>query len=484
MSLGLRLGLALTGVFGLTALLLLPWIDRTSAAAAEETLQQVNRGVAQAVVKHAELFDDGEVVEKEIQGVFMKLMAVHTSLELYLLDDAGRILAYDAPEGVVQLEQVDLAPVRAFLDDPEAVVHGDDPRHPDAARVFTVAAVDGAAGPDGYVYAVLGGDAYRAVADGVAAGTSARRGMLVAGGVLALAALCALGVVAWLTRDLRALRRAMRAFRAGDDDARSPVRGKDEIARLAADFNGLAEQVVAQVARISEADQERREMVAGISHDLRTPLSALRGFLDRLEARAAELDAEERAEMLRLARRNTDRTLRMAEDLFELARLETPNLRLEAVEFHLGELVQDVVQRQRPLAEAAGQELAMEVAEPLPLVRGDIALIERVLGNLIGNAVRHTPAGGRIHLTVAAADDGVEVRVRDTGQGIDPAELPRIFDRFYRVERSRPTGPSAGIGLGLAIVKRILDLHGSRITVSSRVNRGTRFEFDIPARAA
>ena len=109
MSLGLRLGLALTGVFGLTAVLLLPWIDRTSAAAAEETLQQVNRGVAEAVVKHAELFDDGEVVEKEIQGVFMKLMAVHPSLELYLLDDAGRILAYDAPEDVVQLEQVDLA---------------------------------------------------------------------------------------------------------------------------------------------------------------------------------------------------------------------------------------------------------------------------------------------------------------------------------------------------------------------------------------
>ena len=185
--------------------------------------------------------------------------------------------------------------------------------------------------------------------------------------------------------------------------------------------------------------------------------------------------------MLQLARRNTDRTLRMVDDLFELARLDAPTLRLQREDFHLGELVQDVVQRHRATAEDAGQKLTMEVGAPIPLVSGDIALIERVLTNLIVNAVRHTPEGGEIHLSVVAQKDAVEVRVADTGQGIEAAELPRIFDRFYRVDRSRPTGAASGIGLGLAIVKRILALHEGAIDVRSTHGTGTEFCFTMPA---
>lgn len=484
MSLGARLGLALALTFTAVACLLLPWIDRTSREAAEETLQQVNRDVARAVVEHAELFAEGAPVEKEIRGVFMKLMAVNPNLELYLLDADGRILAYDAPEGVVQAERVDLAPVEKMLAGAEGVVHGTDPRHPDAARVFTVWPVDRPGGRDGYVYAVVGGDAYRAVADGVYEGTAVRRGVLVAGGVLALAALVAFGLVLYLTRDLRRLRTSVRAFRDGDVDARSAVRRRDEIGRLAEDFNDLAETVVAQLERIRGADDERREMVAGISHDLHTPLSTLRGFLERLQERADALSPEERAEMLGLARRNTERTLRMVDDLFELASLEAPNLRLQREDFHLGELVQDVVQRHRATAEEHGQTLEMEVEGKLPPVDGDIALIERALTNLIVNAVRHTPEGGSIRLSVAAREHSVEVRVADTGSGIDAAELPRIFDRFYRVDKSRPTGAASGIGLGLAIVQRILALHGGAIGVQSTPGKGTEFRFTLPARVA
>ena len=217
-------------------------------------------------------------------------------------------------------------------------------------------------------------------------------------------------------------------------------------------------------------------MVANISHDLRSPLSSIRGNLETLLLKDGQLEPGERRGFLEAALRNIDGFQKLVEELFELARLESGQARPRLESFHPGELAQDVVLKLRPQAEAAGVRLAVELPAELPLVRGELGLIERLLTNLIENALRFTPAGGSVRVSLAAEGGGTRVSVADTGSGIAPEDLPHVFERFYRADRSRDRS-TGGAGLGLAIARQIAELHGSRLEVESSPGRGSRFHF-------
>ena len=303
-------------------------------------------------------------------------------------------------------------------------------------------------------------------------------------GAIAFSLLAALVVFNLLTRRLRLLAAAMDAFRPGgySQPIHLPSANPqgDEIDRLSAAFQEMSQRIASQLDQLKRNDDQRRELLANVSHDLRTPLASMQGYLETLLLRHGTLSPEETRNYLEVAAKHSERLGKLVRDLFELTKLEAKEVRLDEEDFPLIELVQDVVQKFQLNAEKRGLRLEHHWSDAVPAVRADIGLIERVLENLIENAMRHTPPNGIVRVIVMAAEDRVALSVSDTGHGIPREELSNIFERYYRVDRGE-SGSEGSTGLGLAISRRIVELHGSRLQVDSTVGAGTTFGFDLPS---
>jgi len=418
--------------------------------------------------------------------VFHMMMVINPAIEFYLLDPEGAVLAYSAEPGKVKRAHVSLEPLQRWLQgDATLPVQGDDPRDPLGQKVFSAARIGTPEQTDGYLYIILGGEDYDSVVQTLAGSYILKVGAWMLLAVLALSLLAGLLLFALLTGKLQRLTVAMRAFKAGETLALAvvPRAGGDEIDRLTATFSDMAQQINAQVETLKHTDNLRRELVANVSHDLRTPLATLHGYIETLLLKEDKLDTQQRREYLEIAILHCRRLNTLVSELFELARLDAQETRLNREPFSLPELVQDTVQKFQLSARDQHVSLVARFERALPFVSADIGLVGRVLENLIENALRYTPRDGVIELVLSPALRGVTVQVRDTGCGIPADELPRIFDRFYQLDKSRNLNPGSS-GLGLAIAKRILDLHGGSIAVSSAVNQGTSFTFDLPAHYA
>lgn len=304
-------------------------------------------------------------------------------------------------------------------------------------------------------------------------------------GAVAFSLFAALIVFKLLTRRLRVLAAAVDNFEPnGHRHLRLPFANAngDEIDRLGAAFQQMAGRIAIQLDQLQRHDEQQRELLANVSHDLRTPLSSMQGYLEILLLRHGTLPPEEERSYLEIAVKHSERLGKLVRDLFELTKLEAGEVRPNEEDFLLAELVQDVVQKFQLSAAKYGLSLQHHCADAVPAVHGDIGLIERVLENLIENAMRHTPSQGSIRVELAAEAGRVVVKVSDTGRGIPPEELASIFERYYRVGRSDFRG-DGGTGLGLAISRRIVELHGGRIQVDSTLGVGTTFQFDLPCAA-
>lgn len=307
-----------------------------------------------------------------------------------------------------------------------------------------------------------------------------RRMLLLAAGVLLIGLLATLAgsvvIARNLSRPLRALAGAGERVVNGDFAASALTGRSDELGRLADTFVRAA-QLAGQLGELRQKDQERRELVATMSHDLRTPLAALRGFLETMQRKADTLPANEQQHFLDTALRQTEKVSRLAQELFELAKLECDDASLNPEPFNLAELLQDVAQKYRLQAEQRGLTLQAELRPALPAVVADIGLIERLLTNLIDNALRHTPTGGTVRLDAWPADGRVAVSVADTGIGISPEYLPTLCDWDSPLARR---ARADGGGFGLIVVGKIAQLHGSRLYVDSTLGVGSEFRFDLP----
>jgi signal transduction histidine kinase len=255
-------------------------------------------------------------------------------------------------------------------------------------------------------------------------------------------------------------------------------------ARLQAEVVTLRERLAAQDSRVQRAERQRRELLANVSHDLRTPLAAMQGYLELLLLRQGQLDATEARNYLQTAARQSERLGRLVGDLFDLAQLDGGELQGQPEDFVLAELVQDVLQKFAAEAQRRGISLRADGPLPAARVHGDLGLIARVIEALVDNALRHTPRDGRITLTEATLAGRVRLAVADTGSGIEPAALAGLFDRFEHGERVRGGAQDGRPGLGLAIARRIVHLHGGELAVASRPGEGSEFSFTLaPAQA-
>ncbi len=441
--------------------------------------QVLNRQYARSIAAEIQPMVAGGFDESRVRSAIHYMMVLNPMVEIYLLDARGKILAYfTGPSDRVERGSVDLGPVRRFIQSGgEQLVLGDDPRSSARMKPFSAAPLSmGSA--DGYVYIILGGEHYDATLRMIRQSYILRAGVV----ALLLALLCTLivglSLFFLLTRPLRSLSDAVRAFQKGERGHRVAVRGSDEVAALGTSFNDMAATIEADMEKLREAERMRRELIGNVSHDLRSPLASIRGYLETILLKDALLSPEERRRFLEISLKNTASLQRLVEELFELVKLDTRQVQLRREPFQAAELAQDAVLKLKPKADEAGVTLVVEGPRDLPLVRGDIGLVERVLTNLIENAVSFTPAGGSVRVALSPRDGGVRVSVIDTGAGIEPEDLPHIFERFYRADRSRDRS-HGGAGLGLAIAREIVELHGSALQVESRVNEGTRFSFTL-----
>jgi len=236
---------------------------------------------------------------------------------------------------------------------------------------------------------------------------------------------------------------------------------------------------------VRRVEQVRQDFIANVSHELRTPLASIKSVVETLQAGALE-DRQAAQEFLSRADAEVDRLVQLVEELLELSRMESGQAPLAQKPVDMGHVLSQAVERLRPQAEKRALSLTLEVASDLPPVVGDAERLERVVVNLIHNALKFTPAGGSIRVSAGLAGSAVAVKVSDTGIGVAPEDLPRIFERFYKADRARNQADvqpdrGGGTGLGLAVVKHTVEAHGGTVGVESDLGRGSTFSFSIPA---
>lgn len=296
------------------------------------------------------------------------------------------------------------------------------------------------------------------------------------------------GVIALLIfgpthRRLRNLEAAARALGEGHTDVRANESGGDEVTALSRAFNRMAADLQTRAAALSESDRARRQLLADVSHELMTPLAAIRGYIETLAMPELALAAETRRRYLDIAHQETHKLEAIIGDLLDLAKLEGGADTLVHEKVFAGDLFRRVADRHRPILTERGVTLTSDIDENTPLILGDPDRLEQAVQNVAANAIRHTPAGGRVTLHAERDGNGrVRISVSDTGPGIPPEHLPHIFDRFYKADASRAgTHVPSGSGLGLSIVRAIVLRHGGEVSASNRPSGGAEFELLLPA---
>jgi signal transduction histidine kinase len=294
--------------------------------------------------------------------------------------------------------------------------------------------------------------------------------LLIAGGLASgIALVVARYLARGMTQPLRDMARAAQRMEVGDYSGRVHTQSRDEVGQLATAFNRMS-------GELEILERSRRDLVANVSHELKTPITAIRAHLENV------LDGVEAPDpaTLQVMLTQTERLSRLIDQLLELSRLESGELPLRREEVELAPLVSQVLSEIEVARSDRGVEVSSDVPADLPAIEADRERVHQVLFNLLDNALRFTPNGGSVTVSAERHDSSVEVRVADTGVGISPEHLPRLFERFYRADpaRSRDDG---GTGIGLAIARSVVEAHGGHITAESEPGAGAAFTFDLPA---
>jgi signal transduction histidine kinase len=447
----------------------------------QETRQKLDLNIASHIAADNDCFKGDSVNSRVLKNVFHNVMVINPSIEVYLLDTNGVILTYYAPNHVVQITQVPLEPVREFLSsNEESFIIGIDPKSPDNKKPFSAAKVIDNGNFKGYIYVILGGQEYENAARIVFGSYILRLGvktMIIALIAAALIGFIAIGII---VRNLRKIITVIHEFQKGNLNARIELKSKGELKEFADSFNAMAETIVGNIKEIRRMDELRRVLVANVSHDLRTPLSIIKGYVETIILKEPALTSQERKDYLETILKNSDHILKLVEELFELSKLETKETEPQKELLSLAELLQDIYQKNLIVAQKKNIKFTLDVAENLPFINADIGMMEKVFQNLLENAFKFTPPEGEVKIIFKRKYAHVlYVNVSDNGLGMTLEEIPFVFDRYYQVKRIS-YDKHIGSGLGLSIVKRILDLHNFEITVKSEPSKGTSFFISIP----
>ncbi|ALM53352.1 sensor histidine kinase [Halomonas huangheensis] len=411
----------------------------------------------------------------QAQAAAERILNINPTVTLYSVDHDGKVMAAYSTGGCGEGTIIRTEPIRQILSDmPMLPVYASMPCA-GGENVFSAANVTfGADQQPGYLLVSLEANAQLSMV-GMWQTSSIMRSLLFAGvGALVLSAGAGLLLFALMTRRFSQLTHAVQRFAQGDYSKRIPTRIDDEIGQAGRAFNDMAATIEAQLEALRVNDSQRRELIANLSHDFRTPLTSVQGYAQQLRQAPDLTDARSR-KMVESILSNVDRLARLANQLSQLSRVDVSDRPLAVEDFSLTELAYDIVGKFQPHADASGVALSVDSSIGLQQVTADLELIDRAITNLVDNALSATGEGGSVTIELHGKGAGVEVSVVDTGVGLSAEEVTLVVQRFYRTEGSRSRGE--GSGLGLSIVTEILARHQSRLELASRPGQGTCARF-------
>ena len=441
-----------------------------------EAVQLLNWEVASALAEKISPYTKGSIDYAAVNSIVREYRELSPGADVYLLSADGTLAVSFGEKAYVKRSRVELAPVQEYLKgDPNSAlpIYGEDPRYEDGQSIISAAPLTLGTEP-GYVYVVFGGGNRPAIANIVK--TRFITGSTLVVCLVAIGIALAIGMVLFflITKRLRRVMSAVRRFKDGDLTGRIATVSGDEVGMLASTYNEMADTIASQIEALEEKDRLRRELISGMSHDLRGPLTSIHGFVEEMLIPEFDLDEEERTRNLEIVFRNIKNLTNLVSELFEYSKLDAQDIKPEEAPFSVNELVENVSLKFEPIAAKSGVQVEISAPNPPVFALGDIGMLELVLSNLVDNAIRYTEEGGGVRVGVTELEDEVCFEISDSGVGIPEEDLPYIFDRFYRVDtgRSKEIG---GTGLGLAIVKKIVEAHGAEIRVElARARDGRR----------
>jgi len=480
-----KLVLGLLVSFSLIALILTALVEQLTSNYQSEVEQKLHLELAEHIVHDDTLLKNGKVDRIALEHTFHSMMILGPSFELYVLTPEGLVTTYSADDDKIKRMTVDLKPIKQFVSGEGSLpIVGDDPRSEYRQKIFSVAEIKDNDVLVAYLYIIIGGEIYDGVVDLLQNSHIIKLSFWGFIATLFFSLIVVLLLFAMLTRPLRRLGVDMRLFRAeGFEQGNMPdsiwdENSTDEIHRLGSTFNEMANTLKEQYEKVRTIDELRRELISYVSHDLRTPLAALQGYLETWQLKKDSISESESAELIQIAVNNAQHISSLVEQLFELAHLDAENAKLTLEPVSIAELAQDVIQKLALEADKKGVTLDVDPKDPALLVMANVEKIERVFTNLLDNAIRHSENGGFVSIKMTVVASKLKITIEDNGCGIPSTDLPHIFDAHYRAENSAQ-GERTNSGLGLAITRRIVELHNSKISVKSEIGKGCTFEFEL-----
>jgi len=451
----------------------------------DETAQRLNANLATHLIEekfqNADPFLEDGTVNKPLFGDLMHdMMAVNRRIEVYLLSEVGEVLysvVLDHSDVGAPLQKVSLTPVKKFIaSQGESYILGDDPRT-GLENIFSAGHFE-KNGQSGYIYIILAGKSYKEINANILSGYFMKLGLGATILTMLFAFIVSFLAIRMLTSSLKEIITKVRRFQEGDLESRVEEAESSDLSGLSLAFNDMATTIVRNIDDMKAIDSFRRELIANISHDLRTPLAILQGYVETLQMKGPSLDEADREKYLLTIHSSADRLSKLVSQLFEYTKLEAKQVIPQKEAFSMTDLALDLCNKYQVLATKKGLKLELKAEKNIPLVFADIGLVERVIQNLLDNALKFSSAGDEVALKLEANNKEVLITIKDTGPGIPENEQAFIFERYRKAPSDKQ---NTGSGLGLAIVKKIIEIHESAIKVISQPNEGTAFQFTLPA---
>jgi signal transduction histidine kinase len=474
----------IAGIFTLLLVLLevtyIGIASRVSRKSFDEINQQLYGNIASHLAESMHPLKEGRPDTLVTHDIIHSIMVINPSVEVYLLNPEGKIIDFVVPDKSVKVRQVDMAAVRQYLsDEGKKYVQGVNPKHPERKSIFSAAPVYEHGQLTGYVYTVLASEKQEAVVEALNKHffNSLEADLFFV--TLFVAFLVGIITFFLITDSICKISFIVKRFKEGDYDARIEGYAKGNLGLLATTFNEMADTIVTNMDKIKSMDKLRQELIANVSHDLRSPLAIMQGYIETLVIKGNNIPEEEKARYLSIILDSSRKLSHLVGQLFEYSKLEANQVEPQKEQFLLTELVSDILMKYEMPAKEKKIDLRMESRENLPAVFADISLVERVIQNLLDNSLKFTPEHGKITVTLQDKITGIEVSVSDTGSGIPLKDQPYIFERHKQLP-GKEAVIYEGMGLGLSIVKKILDLHQAAINIKSAPGVGTSFRFQLP----
>lgn len=441
--------------------------------------QQLYGDIASHLAAVTQPFKNGKPDTLVTHDIIHATMIANPSVEVYLLDTLGNILDYVVPDATVRLKAVNISVVKAWLEVSDGLYPmGDNPKQPDEASIFSAAPVYEQGNLIGYVYAVLASQKQKDILSSINSYFYPRVSAYIFFAALAVAFIVGVVTFFLITDSICTIANTVQRFKEGDYSARIDGKARGNLGVLTSTFNEMADVIVGNFEKITSTEKFRRELIANVSHDLRTPLSIMQGYLETLMIKKDTLAQDDKERYLLVVHDSTRKLSGLVDQLFQYSKLEANIIVPEKEQFMIDELASDILMAYQLKAAQRSIQFRLETPDSVPPVFADIALTERVLQNLLDNAFQFTPDGGSITIVLTNGPAGVKVQVIDTGVGIPEDHRSYIFDRYMQFGKADM--PKKGMGIGLAIVKKILELHQSTIEVTGEPGKGTAFRFVLP----